>query len=212
MAPWRAPQRRPVPVSKHRADADGDSTMHSSPDLDAADDELFPADADAPSTPRNAASYALGPASELSPPNSQGRLPEESLSALAGGAPSLLNANGKRAHPSSVASAAPAPAPAGGSGSGSADKKPGPVQTDAATGYQWSSQDEAPGYEWKSGRAREEEARALDAVVDRASMIKSKRPWVVSWCFADVCVLSSLWRPSQVLGAHDAERKALKKH
>ncbi|KAL5393313.1 hypothetical protein DPSP01_000135 [Paraphaeosphaeria sporulosa] len=148
------------------SDADGDSTMHSSPELDAADDDLFPGDGDAPSTPRNAASYAPGPASELSPPNSQGRLPEESLSALAGGAPSMINANGKRAHPSSVASAAPA----GGSG----DKKSGPVQTDSATGYQWSSPDEAPGYEWKSNRAREEEARALEAVVDKGSMVKAR--------------------------------------
>ncbi|KAF2447612.1 hypothetical protein P171DRAFT_429235 [Karstenula rhodostoma CBS 690.94] len=125
--------------------------MHSSPELDAADDDdLFPGhgDGDAPSTPRNAASFALGPASELSPPNSQGRLPEESFSALA------------------VANAAPA----GGAG----DRKSGPVQTDSATGYQWSSADEAPGYEWKSNRAREEEARALEAVVDKGSMIKTR--------------------------------------
>ncbi|KAL5444289.1 hypothetical protein PMIN07_010408 [Paraphaeosphaeria minitans] len=126
--------------------------MHSSPELDADDDDLFPGDGDGPSTPRNAASYALGPASELSPPNSQGRLPEESLSALA------------------VANAAPA----SGSGSGDKKSKSGPVQTDSATGYQWSSQDEAPGYEWKSNRAREEEARALEAVVDKGSMIKTR--------------------------------------
>ncbi|KAF9740865.1 hypothetical protein PMIN01_00404 [Paraphaeosphaeria minitans] len=158
-----------MPPRTH-ADVDGDSTMHSSPELDADDDDLFPGDGDGPSTPRNAASYALGPASELSPPNSQGRLPEESLSALAGGAPSMINANGKRAHPSSVANAAPA----SGSGSGDKKSKSGPVQTDSATGYQWSSQDEAPGYEWKSNRAREEEARALEAVVDKGSMIKTR--------------------------------------
>lgn len=153
---------------RQRVDVDGDSTMHSSPDLEADDDDdLFPGDG--PSTPRNAASFALGPTSELSPPNSQGRLPAESLSALAGGAPSMINANGKRAHPSSVANAAPA----GGAG----DKTSGPVQTDPATGYQWSSAEDAPGYEWRSNRAREEEARALDAVVDKGSMIKSKRMW-----------------------------------
>ncbi|KAJ4296776.1 hypothetical protein N0V90_006824 [Kalmusia sp. IMI 367209] len=66
------------------ADVDGDSTMHSSPELDA-EDELFPGEG--PSTPRNAASFALDPTSELSPPNSQGRAPEDSLSALASGAP-----------------------------------------------------------------------------------------------------------------------------
>lgn len=125
--------------------------MHSSPELDAA--------ADAPSTPHNAASFALGPAAELSPPNSHGRLPDENLSALAGGAPSMINANGKRAHPSSVANVT--------------DKK-SRLQTDPATGYQWSSADDAPGYEWKTNRAREDEARALEAVVDKGSMIKSK--------------------------------------
>lgn len=148
------------------ADVDGDSTMHSSPELDAADDDLFPGEG--PSTPRNAASYALGPASELSPPNSQGRFPEESLSTLAGGAPSIINANGKRAHPSSVADAA---TPAAG---GQGDKKSGPVQTDPQTGYQWTNAEDAPGYEWKNNRAREDELRALEMVVDKGSMIKSK--------------------------------------
>ncbi|KAF1972983.1 hypothetical protein BU23DRAFT_466380 [Bimuria novae-zelandiae CBS 107.79] len=151
-----------------RADVDGDSTMNSSPELEAADDDdLFPGEG--PSTPRNAASFAAGPASELSPPNSQGRLPEESLSALAGGAPpSIINANGKRAHPSSVANAA---TPAAGS---AGDKKSGPTQTDPKTGYQWSSPEDAPGYEWKSNRAREEEARALDVVVDKNTMIRTR--------------------------------------
>ncbi|KAL1607846.1 hypothetical protein SLS60_002784 [Paraconiothyrium brasiliense] len=149
----------------YHTDVEGDSTMHSSPLLDAADDDIFPGEG--PSTPRNAASFALGPASELSPPNSQGRLPKESLSSLAGGAttPSMINANGKRAHPSSVATAAP---------QGAGDKKSGPVQTDSVTGYRWSSAEDAPGYEWKSSRARDDEAKALDAVVDKGSMIKTR--------------------------------------
>lgn len=161
-----------VPDMTAIADIDGDSTMHSSPEPDMAEDDLFPGDG--PSTPRNAASYALASA-ELSPPNSQGRFQEESSSASAnaGGAepPSIINENGKRAHPSSVANTAAATTTT--TTSGASDKKAGPVQTDPQTGYQWSSAEDAPGYEWKSNRAREDESRALDMIMDKGSMIKS---------------------------------------
>ncbi|KAK3203722.1 hypothetical protein GRF29_106g434359 [Pseudopithomyces chartarum] len=157
-------------TSLRRADADGDSTMHSSPELDALEDDLFPGDG--PSTPRNAASFALASA-ELSPPNSQGRFQEEgsNQSALAGGAayPPTINANGKRAHPSSAATTQTSNA-----SSRAADNKAGPVQTDAETGYQWTSAEDAPGYEWKSNRAREDEVRSWDTIVDKGSMIKTK--------------------------------------
>ena len=147
-----------------------------------AEDDLFPGDG--PSTPRNAASYALASA-ELSPPNSQGRFQEESsnASALAGGAESLsiINENGKRAHPSSVANNAATTTTT----SGASDKKAGPVQMDLATGYRWTSVEDAPGYEWKSNRAREEESRALDMVIDKGSMIKSKSLSKSGWDKAD---------------------------
>ena len=164
------------------ADVDGDSTMHSSPDVEA-DDDLFPGEG--PSTPRNAASFAPGPASELSPPNSQGRFQEESLSTqLAGGAdpPSIINANGKRAHPNSVANTNAATSSAAG---GQGDRKAGPVQTDKQTGYQWTSPEDAPGYEWRSNRAREDESRAMDLVQDKASMIRSKSVRGARGCSAD---------------------------
>lgn len=125
--------------------------MHSSPELDALEDDLFPGDG--PSTPRNAASFALASA-ELSPPNSQSRFHEEgsNQSALAGAATAQTTNASSRA----------------------ADNKAGPVQTDAETGYQWTSAEDAPGYEWKSNRAREDEVRSWDTIVDKGSMIKTK--------------------------------------
>ena len=153
------------------SDADGDSTMQSSPEL-AADDEMFPDEA-GPSTPRNAASFSLDPASELSPPNSQGgpsNVPrDESFPAALAGTPTALNANGKRIRASAALTSAV------GSGNSSA------VQTDAVTGYQWSKAEDQPGYEWKNTRAREDEARAMEQIVDRASQIKSEKSML---CFA----------------------------
>ena len=43
---------------------------------------------------------------------------------------------------------------------------------DAETGYQWSKQEDQPGFEWKNTRAREEEARALDNIVDKSNMVR----------------------------------------
>jgi hypothetical protein len=121
---------------------------------------MFPDEGDGPSTPRNAASFALDPASELSPPNSQGHsnlTRDDNPSAAAiSGSPSL-NVNGKR-----VLASTPA-ATAGEN-----------VHTDPETGYQWSKQEEQPGWEWKSTRAREDESRALEQIIDRQSMIKSR--------------------------------------
>ncbi|KAJ4367359.1 hypothetical protein N0V83_006940 [Neocucurbitaria cava] len=49
----------------------------------------------------------------------------------------------------------------------------GSSHQDTETGYQWSRQEDQPGYEWKNTRAREEEARALEMIVDKGSQIKS---------------------------------------
>jgi hypothetical protein len=156
-------------TSLPRTDVDGDSTMNSSPEL-APEDEMFPDEG--PSTPRNAATFAL-PASELSPPNSQGgpsNLTREESTAFTN-SPSLLNANGKRTR--LTVSAA--------SGSGIAGAE-GATHTDSATGYQWSKAEDAPGHEWKNNRAREDEARALDMIVDKDSQIRSKSGVSTSLC------------------------------
>ncbi|PVH98779.1 hypothetical protein DM02DRAFT_530535 [Periconia macrospinosa] len=140
----------------HETDIDGDSTMHSSPDLAADDDEMFPDEA--PSTPKTAAAFALDPTSELSPPNSQGGPSLSTTTSTAG-----LNTNGKRN------------LPAGASGEAAASNfAPGVVHTDPATGYKWSKQEDQPGYEWKNNRAREDEARALEQIVDKGSQIKRR--------------------------------------
>lgn len=155
-----------VAVLTHCVDADGDSTMNSSPELDA-EDEMFPDEG--PSTPRNAASFALDPASELSPPNSQGgpsTLSRDDATAFAN-SPSMLNANGKRIR--SQASAMP--------GSGAPGTDEATSHVDSATGYEWSKPEDQPGYEWKNSRAREEELRALDQIIDKNYQIKSE-------CFA----------------------------
>ncbi|KAJ4326095.1 hypothetical protein N0V94_000257 [Neodidymelliopsis sp. IMI 364377] len=138
--------------------SDQDSTMHSSPDMAADDDEMFPDEA-LPSTPRNAASHALNTGFELSPPNSQGpaNLPRgDSFTATIA---SNVNENGKRPlslNPASNSSDATA------------------THQDPETGYQWSRSEDQPGYEWKNQRAREDEMRALDQIVDKGSQIKTR--------------------------------------
>lgn len=134
------------------ADRDGDSTMHSSPSND--DDEMFPDEAlpNNPSTPLNAPLTLA--AAELSPPNSQSQARDTSNPTLG------VNANGKRP----LSQAQMAANLVGGGGK----------HQDAETGYQWTKQEEQPGWEWKNSRAREEEARALDTIVDLGSQIKSE--------------------------------------
>jgi hypothetical protein len=133
------------------SDNEGDSTMHSSAD----EDEMFPDEAlsNNPATPMNASIQNLASASELSPPNSQGApaLPRDT-STLSG----TVNANGKR--PLSLAQTG-ANMPAG-------------AHTDQETGYSWTRQEDQPGWEWRNTRAREDESRALDTIVDQGSQIK----------------------------------------
>lgn len=140
--------------------------MHSSPELDP-EDEMFPDEAGGPSTPRNHRSaFNLDQQSELSPPNSQGPSQlasrDDDFSAALSGSPTALNENGKRVHASGIPTSA---------GSGSGGKET--IQVDAETGYTWSNPEEQPGWEWKNNRAREDEARALDSIIDKGSMIKS---------------------------------------
>lgn len=132
--------------------------MHSSPDVAADDDEMFPDEA-LPSTPRNPAPQVLGAGSELSPPNSQGpaNLPRgDSFTATIA---SNVNENGKR--PLSLNPA-------------STVTETGVTHTDPETGYQWSRAEDQPGFEWKNQRAREDELRALDNIIDKGLQIKSK--------------------------------------
>ncbi|KAF2869782.1 hypothetical protein BDV95DRAFT_629693 [Massariosphaeria phaeospora] len=139
--------------------------MHSSPEDD--DNEMFPDEAGGPSTPRNTVAYVLDPASELSPPNSQGpsELPRDnSLDATLSGSPNTLNGNGKRVYPSTIPTS-------GGSGSGGLKTN---EHQDSETGYQWSKAEDQPGFEWKSSRARDEETRALEQIVDMQSQIKTR--------------------------------------
>lgn len=145
------------------ADADGDSTMNSSPERGpgSTDDDMFPDEVhrrDLPSTPQNAASFALGANPELSPPNSQGpsHVPRNGGLAVAQSGSPSINANGKRTFTSAPVAAT--------------DN----MHTDAETGYRWSTQEDQPGWEWMSSRAREEEARALEQIVDKDSVIRSR--------------------------------------
>ncbi|KAI4625281.1 uncharacterized protein J4E87_005127 [Alternaria ethzedia] len=141
--------KRPRLELTHPSDRDGDSTMQSSPANVASDDEMFPDEAlPNPATPLNA---NLAGVNEISPPNSQSTT-RETLG---------VNSNGKRPLSGGMAQAATSNG-AGGSG----------THQDAETGYQWSKQEDQPGYEWKNTRAREEEARALDNIADKGSMIR----------------------------------------
>jgi len=118
--------------------------MHSSP-RNASDDEMFPDEA----LPNNPVVDLAGD-SELSPPNSQTQT-RETLG---------VNSNGKR------------PLPPGMTSSGPTNPSALDSHQDAETGYQWSIQEDQPGFAWKNTRAREEEARALDSIVDKSHMIK----------------------------------------
>jgi hypothetical protein len=88
---------------------------------------------------------ALAPDTSASPPPSQA--PRDSLA-------SSVNANGKRPLTAAAASLG--------------------THTDADTGYTWTRPEDQPGWEWKNTRAREDEIRALDSIVDQAGMVKSK--------------------------------------
>ncbi|KAF1835472.1 hypothetical protein BDW02DRAFT_567933 [Decorospora gaudefroyi] len=136
------------------SDRDGDSTMHSSP-ANASDDEMFPDEAlpNNPTTPHN--SNLPTTANELSPPNSQSQAREPASSSLG------VNSNGKRPLSTGMTQPTTTNTPGGA----------GPYQ-DAETGYQWSKQEHQPGWEWKNTRAREEEARALDNIIDKGHMIR----------------------------------------
>lgn len=143
-------------------DIDGDSTMHSSPELEA-DDEMFPDEAAGPSTPTNPPAFSLNAPSELSPPGSQGpaQLPArpETAAAQTTEAPAAINENGKRAYPSTMQESI-------------SETKPIGTQVDKATGYTWDRQEDEPGYEWMNKRAFEEASRAYDMIIDKGAMIK----------------------------------------
>lgn len=147
------------------SDADGDSTMHSSPSLPD-DDEMFPDEA-LPQTPAVAAA-THATASDISPPNSQAHpVSSLGLGVNENGKRPLSLAQGAGANPS--AGAAGGASSSGGSGGGSASI----IHTDQDTGYTWSRTEDQPGYEWKNTRAREEESRALEVIVDKGLQIKS---------------------------------------
>ncbi|KAF2833110.1 hypothetical protein CC86DRAFT_365085 [Ophiobolus disseminans] len=133
------------------SDVDGDSQMHSS------EDEMFPDEAlpNNPATPMNASLHTLANASELSPPDSQGGPSQpRDTSTLS----STVNANGKR--PLSLAQMAPGTTPG--------------THLDTDTGYTWTKTEDQPAWEWRSSRARDEENRALDTIVDLNHQIKLK--------------------------------------
>lgn len=158
--PRKRLQSSPTTPLTRAPDVDGDSTMQSSAD----EDEMFPDEAisnntNNPVTPMNTSVSNI--AAELSPPNSQpgSAAPRDTTN---------LNANGKR--PLSLAHGA-------GAGGSSANGVAGPsaqAHMDAESGYSWSKQEEQPGWEWRNPRAREEESRALDQMVDLGGQIKCK--------------------------------------
>jgi hypothetical protein len=124
--------------------------MHSSAD----EDEMFPDEAlPNPATPMHASIHNLA-AADLSPPDSQsGPAIPRDTSTLS----STVNANGKR--PLSLAQTASSMAPG--------------AHKDNDTGYTWTKQEDQPAWEWRSTRAREEENRALENIVDLSAQIKS---------------------------------------
>jgi hypothetical protein len=126
-----------------------DHAMDSSPAV-RSEDEMFPDEAlPTTATPHNNALNV----SEVSPPNSQAQ------------ARGQVNSNGKRPLSTGMpTSTGGEGASAGASGS----------HRDADTGYQWTRQEDQPGFEWKNTRAREDELRALENIIDRNQMVKRR--------------------------------------
>ena len=136
-----------------------DRDMDSSPAVPS-EDEMFPDEAIAnnPATPHNNALTNIT-ARELSPPNSQSQARDQSLG---------VNSNGKRPLSTGMtASASTIQGEGAGAGAGA-----GGSHQDADTGYQWSRQEDQPGWEWKNNRAREDEIRSLDSIIDKSHMIR----------------------------------------
>ncbi|OCK85947.1 hypothetical protein K432DRAFT_377197 [Lepidopterella palustris CBS 459.81] len=145
--------------------------MHSSPELDD-NDEMFPDEADGPSTPTNAIAGFAIPSSDLSPPDSQGPAHLGGGSRddpfVFAGSPSTLNANGKRMYPVAA------------TGMSTSAGMPTSVQAQTGqyvhkpTGYTWDKPEDEPGYSWLNKKAVEEYSRAMDQIVDKGSMIGNK--------------------------------------
>ncbi|KAF2422368.1 hypothetical protein EJ08DRAFT_653157 [Tothia fuscella] len=131
-----------------------------------------------PTTPP---SQSLPPPSELSPPNSRGGPSAPSIpfnantgSALAGTGSKMppstnLNANGKRNWGVKDGRKI--------NGSGNAGNGKGQGQgnhVDRETGYEWSSEQDAPGFAWQSKSGKDEYSRAWSAVAEKDRMIKTR--------------------------------------
>ncbi|KAF4309162.1 hypothetical protein GTA08_BOTSDO03318 [Botryosphaeria dothidea] len=183
------------------SDADGDSTMHSTPTSAAgdSDDDLFPgantttaADATTttggggvalpPSTPTTALAHA-----ELSPPSSQGANTSATRTAASD---AVINENGKRVLPTGLNFGG-----GGGGGGGSSSSSNRIVPSGdasvegmldggsgkralsgvhAASGYRWEREAEAPGWSWKNKKAQEEWIKAEEGLVERERMVKDR--------------------------------------
>lgn len=148
-------------------DADGDSTMHSSPD----DTDMFPDEnISTPSTPKLNLIDELSPPTSLGPPQSNTSVPimSDAVVPPADRDNSFLNQNGKRV----LARGDGKPgAQDAGKSSGAAQFTP---QVHQASGYRWDKEEDAPGYSWNGKKAMEEYNRSWDAIVDKSFMIKSE--------------------------------------
>jgi hypothetical protein len=128
-----------------------DHAMDSSPAV-RSEDEMFPDEALPNTAPPN--NNALN-VSEVSPPNSQPQ------------ARGQVNSNGKRPLSTGMTTSTGVEGASAGAGAGG-------IHRDADTGYQWSRQEDQPGFEWKNTRAREDELRALESIIDKNQMIKRR--------------------------------------
>jgi hypothetical protein len=123
-------------------------------DSNLSENEMFPDEAlNNPATPHNNTLTNVA-ANELSPPNSQSHARDPAITSLG------VNSNGKRPLSTGMAHNTEGQGVAGGG------------HQDAETGYQWTKQEDQPGFEWKNNRAREEENRALDTIIDKGHMIR----------------------------------------
>ncbi|KAI9700186.1 MAG: hypothetical protein M1820_006854 [Bogoriella megaspora] len=153
-------------------DADGDSHMASSPELEpeaaADDDEMFvepTLDTSAtPSTPRQTAH--LPPTNELSPPNSSHRVshhPQPSKTLPGQGILDFSSSSsstgfGIRNSSNTVSKLGP-------------PMNKGEVRVHEPSGYKWTRLEDEPGYAWKNRKAQEEHNKALESIVGKEAMV-----------------------------------------
>ncbi|KAF2842473.1 hypothetical protein M501DRAFT_998788 [Patellaria atrata CBS 101060] len=144
-------------------DADGDSTMHSSPSGSPSPERMDPGaeSSNAEESPTTPTQSQTMRSPELSPPNSQG--------------PSTTTGRLDAFFKGFITSHKPAASSVKGKSDGGVQANGiGTISTDPETGYTWDTPETAPGAAWRFKKTREDAARAWEQVIEKHAMILNR--------------------------------------